>query len=397
MAIIPLRRERIVDETKLNQEREPIVGALVVEQIEDTKLKEGMLSRVEVVAQHGANALANSVEHNSVFLMPLWRAIGRSAVVVKARNLPKTVTIGLATAAVIAALCLVPSDYTLEGDGVIQPGERQDVFASMQGTVRQVFKKTDDVVKKGDRLVLLENLQLQVEWQNLQKQIEETHQDIISKTILLPSIRDEIEQKRTQNEISVLKSRSDSLDREIALVEAQRQQLEILAPMDGVVVTWDVEDKLEGRPVAVGQVLMTIAQPGSQWELEIEMPEARMGDVAQARLDAKRQDPNADLMVDYILATDPKTTYTDKLTEVGELAEVVKQEGSTVKLRVAIDEQKNTAMAAKLAEYRHGAETDIRPGATVKARVHCGRAPIGYVWFHDLVNFVYSRILFRFF
>jgi hypothetical protein len=44
VAIIPLRREKIVDETKLNQEPEPIVGALVVEQIEDTKLKEGMLS-----------------------------------------------------------------------------------------------------------------------------------------------------------------------------------------------------------------------------------------------------------------------------------------------------------------------------------------------------------------
>jgi hypothetical protein len=102
-------------------------------------------------------------------------------------------------------------------------------------------------------------------------------------------------------------------------------------------------------------------------------------------------------MVDYILATDPKTTYTDKLVEVGELAEVIKQEGSTVKLRVEIDEEKNTAMAAKLAEYRKGAEVDTRPGATVKAKVHCGRAAIGYVWFHDLVNFVYSRILFRFF
>jgi hypothetical protein len=82
---------------------------------------------------------------------------------------------------------------------------------------------------------------------------------------------------------------------------------------------------------------------------------------------------------------------------VGELAEVVRQDASTVKLRVGIDEKRNTAMAAKLKLYRENVETDTRPGATVKARVHCGRAAIGYVWFHDLVNFVYSRVLFRFF
>jgi hypothetical protein len=171
----------------------------------------------------------------------------------------------------------------------------------------------------------------------------------------------------------------------------------LTAPTDGVVVTWDVRNKLEGRPVAVGQVLMTIAQPEGPWELQIEMPEDRMGDISQARLDVKKTDKNADLWVDYILATDPKTKYTDKLTEVGELAEVVRQEASTVKLRVAIDEKRNTAMAAKLKLYRENVETDTRPGATVKARVHCGRAAIGYVWFHDLVNFVYSRVLFRFF
>jgi multidrug efflux pump subunit AcrA (membrane-fusion protein) len=397
VAIIPLRREKIVDETKLNEEREPIVGALVVEQIEDTKLKEGMLSRVEVVAQHGANALANSVEHNSVFLMPLWRAIGRSAVVVKARNLPKTVTITLAVAAVIAGLCIVPADYTLEGDGTIQPAQRQDVFASVQGTVREVFKGTGAEVKEGEKLVRLENIQLQVEWQNLQKQRNEALTEISSKQILLGSIRDEVERKRVQSEISLAQTKVSGLEIELDLVDEQRDQLTLTAPTDGVVVTWDVENKLEGRPVAVGQVLMTIARPDGPWELEVEMPEDRMGDIAQARLDVKRANPNDDLMVDYILATEPKTKYTDKLTEVGELAEVVKQEGSTVKLRVAIDEQQNTAMAGKLKEYRRGAETDIRPGATVKARVHCGRAAIGYVWFHDLVNFVYSRVLFRFF
>ena len=29
--------------------------------------------------------------------------------------------------------------------------------------------------------------------------------------------------------------------------------------------------------------------------------------------------------------------------------------------------------------------TGLRPGATADAKVHCGRASLGYVWFHDAI------------
>jgi len=34
-------------------------------------------------------------------------------------------------------------------------------------------------------------------------------------------------------------------------------------------------------------------------------------------------------------------------------------------------------------------------GASATAKIHCGTRPIGYVWFHDLVDFVRAKILFR--
>ena len=40
--------------------------------------------------------------------------------------------------------------------------------------------------------------------------------------------------------------------------------------------------------------------------------------------------------------------------------------------------------------------TDVRPGAGVTAKVNCGTASLGYVWFHDVIAFVQSKILFRF-
>ena len=68
------------------------------------------------------------------------------------------------------------------------------------------------------------------------------------------------------------------------------------------------------------------------------------------------------------------------MTEVAHSAEVHGEEGSTVLIKVAINKD-------ELPE-------PLLPGATVTAKVYCGRRAIGYVWFHDLIAFIQSQILF---
>ena len=34
---------------------------------------------------------------------------------------------------------------------------------------------------------------------------------------------------------------------------------------------------------------------------------------------------------------------------------------------------------------------NLRPGATVLARIHCGRRSLGYVWLHDLFEFAQTH------
>ena len=36
----------------------------------------------------------------------------------------------------------------------------------------------------------------------------------------------------------------------------------------------------------------------------------------------------------------------------------------------------------------------LRPGATVLPKIHCGRKPIGYVWFHDLWDALRTQLFF---
>jgi hypothetical protein len=69
------------------------MGALVVEQLSSSRVLDAMVERSHTVAQHGASALANALDHESLFLLPVWRALGRARWVVRARTLPKTVLV----------------------------------------------------------------------------------------------------------------------------------------------------------------------------------------------------------------------------------------------------------------------------------------------------------------
>ena len=61
-----------------------------------------------------------------------------------------------------------------------------------------------------------------------------------------------------------------------------------------------------------------------------------------------------------------------------------KDEGNVVVIKVAINKQDIDP-------------ANLRAGATVTGKVHCGRRSLGYVWFHDLLAFIQAKVFFRFF
>jgi hypothetical protein len=147
-----------------------------------------------------------------------------------------------------------------------------------------------------------------------------------------------------------------------------------------VIVTWQVRDLLLLRPVEKGQVLMSVADKTGPWELEIKMPDDRLGHINRAAAEARQA--GRELEVDYILATDPGTRHYGTVKEIHEQAEVRGEEGNTVLVRVTIDPS------------RHEKE-ELGAGASVTARISCGKRSLGYVWFHDVLAFIQTQVLFR--
>jgi len=362
---------------------EPI-GALVAEWFSTSTFDDGKRARVDLVAEHGQMALSNALTHTGLPLYGLLDLMGKSRVLTTARNLPRTVLALVSALAALLALFLIPAELRLEGKGTLEPVHRRDVFARIDGVVEKLESALDHGagVKAEQLLATLRNTDLEVTLTDvLGRKASSEEQLVATRRAVLE------DKKISADEKTRLAGRAAQLQREIESLEAQRKlydtkklDLEVRSPIDGVIVTWQVRDRLMLRPVEKGQSLMSIADKTGPWELEVHMPDNRLGHVNRAVLAAKQA--GRDLIVDYIVATDPGTRHYGTVKEIHEQAEVRGEAGNTVLVRVTIDPE------------RHEKE-ELGAGATVTARISCGKRPLGYVWFHDVLSFIQSQILFR--
>ena len=393
MAVLPLKRP----ETKADAARDPsdvdpqetkrreeFIGVLIIEQIETNLPRSVLDPRVDLVYEHCCRAVANSQEFHNLFLMPLWRTIGKTAWIIRARALPKTIAI---TSGVLAVLCFFlffQVDFSVEAEGVLQPVDRHDIFVPANGIVTELNIHDQQTVSKGDVLLSLEDPDLLIEKRRVEGQLEETKDQLSNarraqfQVGLSPA--DKI---RVSGQVQQLTLRKQTLEKEIEIIEKKEDLLEIRSPADGqVVLQWDVEKTLLHRPVAIGQVVMTVVEidEDKDWELELALPERRFGHLAEY-MDAEGMD---ELEVEYVLAMNPEHVFSGTVHRIRQSTQVEGEEGTVVPLLVKIDRQ-------KLKDTLQG---DLRPGTTVTGDIHCGRSSLGYSWFHEAIQWVQYHLLF---
>ena len=301
IAVLPLGRPKPDEDAEEHEkdDAEGPVGALIVEQIEDNRVAPAMAQRIDVVCRHSSVAMANAMEHQSLFLMPLWRAIGKSKFIVQARTLPKTILVAVALMAVIVALFIVPADFDLHAKGTLEPVERMDVYAGAEGQIDEFGTDADGKpieqgsrVKKGQLLLRLRNPTLKRKWSrstarwpsNASTSTTSRHELSTSGPTMKPD-----EHARLMGQKAEAEQKLSGLQAQAEIQKAKVADLELHSPIDGQIVTWDLKNRLEGRPVQKGQDLLRVANPDGDWELDLHMPEDRMGHIDRAEKLAAEQ------------------------------------------------------------------------------------------------------------
>ena len=260
------------------------------------------------------------------------------------------------------------------GEAILGANVIRDVFAGIDGHVADMLVNHGQQVHAGQVLLQLENTDLDGEIENLRGRQAATAEEIASvQRGLLDAARlPLVDQHRLNGRFRQLSETQAALARELELLLAKRERLTIRSPIDGVVVTWDAQQQLDGRPVSVGDRLLTVVDPTSHWVLELDVPEKRLGHVKQARRELQ-----PDLHVTFSLGTHPGSTFEGRIVTLRETAETEGPRKGSMTARVEIESDDLPP---------------LHPGATAAAKIDCGRRSLAYVWLHDAWETVQTQI-----
>jgi biotin carboxyl carrier protein/alkylated DNA nucleotide flippase Atl1 len=278
-------------------------------------------------------------------------------------------------AVLITSLLVVQRPFRVRATGSLVPVAQSQVFAPADGVVDTLLIEHGDRVAAGDVLLVLRDPALDV----AQSQLAGEQATLQSQLTALRTTRlglagdSRVERFRLSSEEAAIEQQLASLAKRGALLEAQRQALTVRSPTAGTIVTWQVADRLAGRPVERGESLLTVADTNGAWQLHVAVPDQRVGYVEQARA-------ADELQVQYQLPGDDRpyqpATFVSLAERATETADALGNTHTTVKLVASLSDPSHDQLA----------ELALRPGATVRTRLVCGERSLGYVLLNELVR-----------
>ena len=384
MVLVPLfepepivqKKEAERDKAKQREKKQPF-GCIVVEQLSQDEGSRDLAKRAEVVGDHIAGALANARSHHRIFLRPLFGAIGGMRDWFHGRKLAKLLAITTVLAGIVCALVFIKWEYRVEASGRLMPSKRHAVFSPRRGDVAELFVEDGSVVKKGAPLLRLrdDDLDAELKAKRLELKLREAElakiQGELDKTAGTAKREDEI---RLSGQLAATKAQIIGLKSQEERLVERIEALTLKAPISGVVTTFRVRQLLNERPAERGEVLLEIADPKSEWRLELDVEEHRMGHLLRAQAEAEQA--KEEVTVDFVLATAPIDDYQGKLQTIATRPKRVPESGSLVEVYASIPDDD---------------ELTRRIGAEVRAKIHCGESSLGYVMFGDIIEFVQRR------
>lgn len=187
--------------------------------------------------------------------------------------------------------------------GSLEPTDQVDISSELSGTVRKVNVTYNSPVKAGEVLAELDTNKLQADVQSARAKLASAKANVVKADAELNSARIKLDRLRSlvdksissqqdldtaqyaydsaaatkeMNESSVLSSEAD-----LRLAEVNLAKAKIVSPIDGVVLTRDVDPGQTVASSLSAPVLFTIAGDLKRMELQVSVDEADVGQVRE--------------------------------------------------------------------------------------------------------------------
>ncbi len=272
------------------------------------------------------------------------RSVGRAATALLGPRHLAAKGITAAVAVFLAVMIFVRVPFRVGGDCVLQPTPRRYMTARFDGVLKEANVRPGDIVKEGQLLAELEDYQLRDELGLARADFHEASKQ--ADTLFAQGKLAEAQLKRIQAERAQAK---------IDLLEFKLKHVHLASPIDGVVLTGDLE-RARGIPVQRGQVLFEIA-PLDEMVLEVAVPDA---DAAYVQPEQQGE---------FSLQARPEQTIDFAVKRIRPQAEV--------------RDEKNTFVVEADVTNDEGW---LRPGMEGTAKIGIDDRPIGWILTRDIVN-----------
>lgn len=241
---------------------------------------------------------------------------------------------------------LIPIPYKLGASCWVEPERRREVAAPFDGIIQKPEVRPGDFVKQGQLLATLDGREIRWKLAEAKSRLEVA----FKQRNQAMSIND-----MPAAHLSDLEAQAETVN--IRLLEDQQSNLEVRAPLDGLILRGDLEQS-EGVPVTRGQKLFEIAEI-DRLSVRIAVPDAEAAQVkagmpVHLRLESQ---------VGYKLEAEIKSIRPASEVRDGE----------------------NIFVALAEVDNRDGL---LRPGMRGKARIQADSRPIGWVVFHRFYDFL---------
>jgi len=272
------------------------------------------------------------------------------------------------------ALATVPARFEIVGRGSLVPEKRRDVFSPLAGVVETVPVRHGQEVAAEEKLLTLRSPVLDYEITRVQGELQTTEQQIADITSLRTDPSRPQDRPSGDAELAAreeeLKSVRDNLMKQRSLLEEQRTGQTVLSPIAGRILTWDVAQLLEERPVERGQRLLTVGEIDGPWIVELRVPDRDLGHLRAA---SRALPPGETLSAAFSVTTDLDHQIPARVLSIADVVEDDPLEGPSVLVRLGFSRE---------------LLPDLVPGATAVGRIECGERVVGYVWFRRLIDAV---------
>jgi biotin carboxyl carrier protein len=304
------------------------------------------------LATHTGKALRAAHDYHSLPFLPVTRRLRATRLAFAGNKRRRTIRRLIVWGGLAAAILLFPWNDNIEGNCTLMPEQHTAVAAEIVSRIEKVLVREGSVVKRGDPLIELDPRKIETELEVARKDVQRFEAEAERLRGAVPS---------DEAGAQVASLTAASTRENVRRLEQELESATLRAPIDGVVMTKDVE-KRTGEVIQLGTPLLEIAALDS-WDLKVDVNQKDVGRLEDRLL-------KGPINVSYILYSQTAYTLNSKLTQARQISAAAEPREQEHVFVVTIED---VSIPANI-------QPSMRPGLTGRVWFELGKRPLGWLW-----------------